>query len=169
MFYLIKNHKKSKNYNFLNIYEKYFKTKLENDDEYIIFFNNNFEKVRGGVTLTRCDGEKNFPHLKKIDKIWVIKEIYFEVENPSIHQSNNLFEYWCSNFYMGLYESIVNFSVDQSIEEIYFNLNHEDYNDVKFFGKWPMEIITSDQNKEMFFGSILLQKQGIKYLDEKAA
>lgn len=102
--------------------------------------------VIGGARLIPMDAQaitKDFLKRLKFNskqKIYEISRVFFHIpNNQDIHESSEMFELICRDFYQGLFEALKTISIAQKVKAFISVLSMEDHKDVLHYGLWPFE------------------------------
>jgi hypothetical protein len=133
---------------------------------YKLVYHDDKNKIYGCAFLS----EKHLSHIigssllmEKDHRIWALEEIFFTIENETIHESlEDFHKHWCA-FYKGLLETLETFAFSQGISQVYLHLDYLDYGDVVSIGQWPMAWSVELENGMTFSQMALTgSKVGIK-------
>jgi hypothetical protein len=143
MIYLLDIKKSEKNKEILKEFNKYNLVEGKSDkySHKILYYEPSHAIYGGGElyqkTLNSLAGENGF--LPQKQRIYVLKNIFFEVESDSINEDLDLFNWHCQKFYRCLYEQLTNFAVNNNLDALFVYINKEEYEDILFFGKWIVD------------------------------
>ena len=92
------------------------------------------------------------------ESLWQISGLMFNLPSPESSLSSPDVNTLCRSFYRNIYETFVNFSVQEKIDFFWIKLNPEDIEDSLYFGFWPYlsSYIPCDVDTDIYYNVLSL-------------
>jgi len=109
-----------------------------NDSHKIIYHDPKNGVYGGGELIQKSLGsffkEGRIPQNNQL--IWVLENVFFEVDHEDILEDLRRFEWHCKAFYESLYEQLINFAINNGLTSVFVYVDSQEYQDMIDFGLW---------------------------------